>query len=62
MLESFEKIVKPYLVNVRGELKETKAKKIWVTHGEIELFSRYLTEVEKLDAAPLPGFVTEEED
>lgn len=43
-------------------VKQTKAKKIWVTHGETELFSRYLREVEGIDAAPLPGFVSEGED
>ena len=43
-------------------IRATKAKQIWVTHGEIELFSRYLNEVENIKADPLPGFATVEED
>lgn len=40
----------------------TKAKKVLVTHGETEIFSRYLNEVCNIHAEPLPGFVPQEED
>ena len=40
----------------------TRAKTIWVTHGETEILSRYLQEKHNLDAKPLPGFISEEED
>lgn len=43
-------------------VKETTAKKVWVTHGETELFSRYLQEVHGIQAESLPGFVQEDED
>lgn len=43
-------------------IKETKAKKVWVTHGETEPLSRYLREIHNIDAEPLSGFITEEED
>lgn len=34
-------------------IKQTGARKIWVTHGQTEIFARYLREVEKLDAQAL---------
>lgn len=34
-------------------VRETGAKKVWVTHGQCELFARYLSEVEKIDALAL---------
>lgn len=41
-------------------IKQTKAKKVWVTHGETEVLSRYLIENEGIEAIPLKGFHQEE--
>lgn len=34
-------------------VRETKASRVWVTHGETELFSKYLKEREGVDAEPI---------
>ncbi|KAF3361655.1 hypothetical protein PHSC3_001778 [Chlamydiales bacterium STE3] len=41
-------------------VKETKATTVWVTHGDKEVFSRYLVENEGIKAIPLSGFHQEE--
>lgn len=38
-------------------IRETKASKVWVTHGDAELFSRYLRENENIDAEPIVSLV-----
>ena len=43
-------------------VRATGAKEVWVTHGQVEPFSRYLSEEFSIDAKPLKGFVVEEED
>lgn len=34
-------------------IRETKASRVWVTHGDAELFSKYLKEIEGIDADPI---------
>lgn len=41
-------------------VKESKAKKVWVAHGETEILSRYLTENAGIEAIPLKGFLQED--
>lgn len=43
-------------------VRATRAKEIWVTHGQVEPFSRYLREQFSLEAYPLKGFIQEDED
>ncbi|MGK5595337.1 MAG: ligase-associated DNA damage response exonuclease [Parachlamydiaceae bacterium] len=41
-------------------IRQTKAKKVWVAHGETEILSRYLIENEGIEATSLRGFRQEE--
>ena len=43
-------------------VRATRAKEVWVTHGQVEPFSRYLREQFAIEAFPLTGFLQEDED